>query len=60
MTEISEGQSKIKYTKLQSSLIYGLAGLVGNLCSGVFYPLELVRIRLQGEKFKEITLYNMT
>jgi hypothetical protein len=38
-----------KYSKLQSSLIYGLAGLFGNLSSGVFYPLELVRIRLQGK-----------
>ena len=36
------------YTKLQDALIYGLAGLLGNTASGIFYPLELVKIRLQG------------
>jgi hypothetical protein len=40
---------KIKnYTKFEKSIIYGFAGLIGNLSSGLFYPLELVRIRLQG------------
>jgi len=41
---------KIKsYTKFEKSIIYGFAGLMGNLSSGVFYPLELIRIRLQGK-----------
>jgi hypothetical protein len=49
MTEFEIHENK-KYTKFQSSLIYGLAGLMGNLSSGIFYPLELVRIRLQGKE----------
>ncbi len=38
-----------KHTKLQRSLIYGVAGLFGNFASGVVYPLELIKIRLQGK-----------
>lgn len=36
------------YSNLEKSIIYGFAGLMGNLSSGIFYPLELIRIRLQG------------
>jgi hypothetical protein len=44
----NEIQKEKPYSKFKSSLIYGLAGLLGNLSSGVFDPLELIRIRLQG------------
>jgi hypothetical protein len=50
MIEQNETQSnKITHSSFNSSLIYGLAGLLGNLTSGIFYPLELIKIRLQGK-----------
>ena len=45
----NETQSKKKNnSSFNSSLVYGLAGFLGNLTSGLFYPLELIKIRLQG------------
>ncbi len=37
-----------QYTILQLSLIYGFCGLMGNTSSAILYPLELIKIRLQG------------
>jgi hypothetical protein len=37
-----------KDKKLKKSLINGFAGLCGNIASGILYPLELIKLRLQG------------
>lgn len=34
----------------KKSIINSVAGLFGNLATGVFYPLELIKLRLQGIK----------
>ena len=35
-------------SKLKKSFIFGFAGFMGNLATGMLYPLELIKIRLQG------------
>lgn len=32
----------------RKSIIHSIAGLLGNLATGIFYPLELIKLRLQG------------
>jgi len=32
----------------KKSILNSLAGLCGNFATGIFYPLELIKIRLQG------------
>ena len=44
----SDNNTYEKYSKLKISLIYGFSGFMGNIASGVLYPLELIKIRLQG------------
>jgi hypothetical protein len=37
-----------KNYKFKKSLATGLSGLLGQVASGILYPLELIKIRLQG------------
>ena len=43
MLEIKEKNDAYK-----KSIFNSMAGLLGNFASGIFYPLELVKLRLQG------------
>jgi hypothetical protein len=42
---MSENNNSDLYKK---SIINSLAGLCGNFATGLFYPLELIKLRLQG------------
>ncbi len=41
---------------LSDYLINGIAGLCGNLASGILYPLELIKLRLQGINFNKLSI----
>lgn len=41
-------QNEKQHRFLNDYLINGIAALCGNLASGILYPLELIRLRLQG------------
>lgn len=43
----------------KKSIINSVAGLCSNFVTGLFYPLELVKLRLQGNLFELIKkIYN--
>lgn len=43
----NKNENKLRF--LNDYLINGIAGLCGNLASGILYPLELIKLRLQGK-----------
>jgi hypothetical protein len=45
---INVSKEETKNSKWKNSLLHGTAGLLGNLVSGIFYPLELLKLRMQG------------
>jgi hypothetical protein len=46
LINVSKGETNT--SKWRSSLIHGTAGFIGNMVSGIFYPLELLKLRMQG------------
>jgi len=46
--------TKIDSELYKKSIVNSLAGLLGNLATGLFYPLELLKLRLQGNLYLKV------
>lgn len=48
------------HKELNTSINNAIAGLTGHLASGVFYPLELIKIRLQVNEEKKVKILKLS